>query len=291
MRYHITTLGCAKNTVDSEMMGELLAQAGHRAVENPRRADVVVVNTCGFIAAARDESYAALRALARSKGRRQWLVAVGCLAQRYGDEIKRHVPQVDAILGTRDWPQIAAVVEQLQRGGPTALAPTDGAGLIATVRRRAALGATAYLQIADGCDAACAFCAIPLIKGRQRSKPPEDVLREARELVAQDVREIILIAQDTTAYGRDLAGRGRLSDLLRALAPLVPATSWLRLLYAYPQHVSPALIETMASLPQMCHYLDLPLQHGHPEVLKRMARPHDVDVIYGLVEDLRRAMP
>jgi ribosomal protein S12 methylthiotransferase len=291
MRFYLTTLGCPKNTVDAEMMAELLTQAGHRQVQQSRRADVLIVNTCGFIASARDESYQALRDLAASKGRGQLLVAAGCMAEKFADAIRQAVPQVDAVIGTRAWPEITRLFEQLA-GRPTA---ADGqakpGGLVASVRRRATQGATAYLKIADGCDAACAFCAIPLIKGPQRSKPEADILREATELAGQGVRELILIAQDTTAYGRDLGLTDGLPGLLRALAQQAPSVNWLRLMYAYPQHVSPALIEVMASLPQVCHYLDLPLQHGHPDVLRRMRRPHDVDTVHRLVSDLRAAMP
>jgi ribosomal protein S12 methylthiotransferase len=294
VRFYITTLGCPKNAVDSEMMVELLRQAGHVLVDTPRKADVLLVNTCGFIAPAREESYAALRARARGKGPRQWLVAAGCLAQRYGEELRQQVPEVDALIGTQSWPEIVALFECLRKQG-RARTPCDLLGqegnLVASVHRHPTQGSTAYLKIADGCDAACTFCAIPLIKGPQRSKPQADVLREARELVEQGVREIVLIAQDTTAYGRDRAERDGLPALLRALCSGAPELVWLRILYAYPQHVTPDLVETMASLPQVCHYLDLPLQHGHPDVLRRMNRPHNVESVYGLVARLREAMP
>jgi ribosomal protein S12 methylthiotransferase len=153
------------------------------------------------------------------------------------------------------------------------------------------MGASAYVKIADGCDAHCAFCAIPLIKGRQRSKPFDAVTREVEELVAAGVREIVLIAQDTTAYGRDLDLSDALPDLLRAIVGAAPQLDWLRLMYAYPQHVTERLIQAMAELPQVCHYLDLPLQHGHADVLRRMRRPHDIESVYGLIARLRQAMP
>ena len=292
MRVHITTLGCPKNVVDSEMMAEILRQAGHLVVGEPRRADVLIVNTCGFIEQAREESYRALDELATGKSRRQWLVAAGCLAQRYGQAIRQRVPQVDAIIGTRSWPEIATLLERLDRRQAAPVSLVKAAGdMVASVRRRATMGSTAYLKIADGCDAPCAFCAIPLIKGPQRSKRVEDIVREARELVEEGIREIVLIAQDTTAYGRDRSDRRGLPGLLRALAEAVPNLDWLRILYAYPGHVTAELIETMASLPQVCHYLDLPLQHGHPGVLRRMRRPHDVDSVYDLVASVRRAIP
>ena len=292
MRFHITTLGCPKNIVDSEMMAELLREAGHVMVDVPRRADVLIVNTCGFIEPARQESYGALRELAASKGRRQKLVAAGCLTQRYGAEIRRHVPEVDAIIGTRSWPEIVTLFEWLenQKQPPCDLIRLEG-NLVASVQRRADMGATAYLKIADGCDAACAFCAIPLIKGPQRSKPRPDILREAGELVAEGVREIVLIAQDTTAYGRDRGETDGLPGLLEGILEAAPALDWLRILYTYPQHITCQLIETMARLPQVCHYLDLPLQHGHPDVLRRMNRPSDTGKVLALVDSLRQAMP
>ena len=294
MRFHITTLGCPKNTVDSEMMAELLRQAGHVQVDQPRKAEVLVVNTCGFIAPARAESYAALRELAAIKGRRQWLVAAGCLAQRYGEELCQQVPEVDALIGTQSWPEITALFERLETQG-RACVPCEllgqGGDLVASAPRQAVLGGAAYLKIADGCDAACTFCAIPLIKGPQRSKPLADVLREAKELAAQGVREVVLIAQDTTAYGRDRSDGDALPGLLQALSQEVPSLNWLRILYAYPQHITPRLVETMAGLPQVCHYLDLPLQHGHPDVLRRMNRPHNVEALYRLIARLREAMP
>jgi ribosomal protein S12 methylthiotransferase len=300
MRFYLTTLGCPKNVTDSEMMAELLRQAGHRAVETPRQADLLIVNTCGFIAPAREESYQVLRDLAAHKSRRQKLVVAGCLAQRQGEALRRAVPGVDAIIGTQSWPEIVALVTQLEQRAagaygdtplprPLALLEEQG-NLIASVRRRATLGASAYLKIADGCNAACAFCAIPLIKGPQRDKPRAAILREAEELAAQDVREVVLIAQDTTAWGRK-EGSEALAELLRALVSQSPEVGWWRLMYAYPQHVTPRLVETMAALPAVCHYLDLPLQHGHPEVLRRMRRPHDTEQVYRLVEALRAAMP
>jgi len=297
MRFYLLTLGCPKNTVDSEMMGELLRRAGHTAVDAPRRADAIIVNTCGFIEAARAESYGELRALAAKKRRGQRLVAVGCLAQRYGDEVRRHVPQVDAVLGTQAWPEIVSLMERLEEGQP--IAPVlEGRreALVTSISRRVAPPAlagapSAYIKVADGCDASCAFCAIPLIKGPQRSKRETDVVREARELAARGTREAVLIAQDTTAYGRDLGLRDALPGLMRAILHAAPDLAWLRVLYAYPQNVSPALIGVLAEEERACRYLDLPLQHAHPDVLRRMRRPHDVDQVYRLIDDLREAMP
>ncbi|HHX42882.1 MAG TPA: 30S ribosomal protein S12 methylthiotransferase RimO [Chloroflexi bacterium] len=292
MRFYLVTLGCPKNTVDSEMMAELLRRAGHTPVETARRADVIIVNTCGFIEAARAESYGELRALAARKRRGQRLVAMGCLAQRYGDAVRRHVPQVDAVLGTQAWPEIVALVERLHDVEPPApILSSRPDALVTSISRRSAVGPSAYIKIADGCDASCAFCAIPLIKGRQRSKPAADIVREARELTARGVREAVLIAQDTTAYGRDRGERDALPGLMRAILAGAPELAWLRVLYAYPQNVTPALIEVLAEEERVCRYLDLPLQHAHPDVLRRMRRPHDIAQVYALIARLREAMP
>ncbi len=291
MRYQILTLGCPKNDVDAEMMGQLLREAGHVPEASIRRADLLVVNTCAFVHDARDESYGVLRELAAAKRRGQFLVAAGCLAQRYAGEIYRQVPGVDAVLGTQSWPQVADLLRALQndrRSRPTIAGVSD---LLVTSVARRPTASTAYLKIADGCSATCAFCAIPLIKGPQRSKPQGDILREVRELVDQGVREIVLIAQNSTAYGRDLGRGDALPGLLEEICAAAPTLDWLRILYAYPQDISPRLIETMARLPQVCHYVDLPLQHAHPDVLRRMRRPSDVDAVRRLLEDLRAAMP
>ncbi len=277
MRYQILTLGCPKNDVDAEMMGQLLREAGHVPEASVRRADLLIVNTCAFVHDARDESYGVLRELAAAKRRGQYLVAAGCLAQRYAGEIYRQVPGVDAVLGTQSWPQVADLLRALQsdrRSRPTIAGVSD---LLVTSVARRPTASTAYLKIADGCSATCAFCAIPLIKGPQRSKPQDHILREVRELVDQGVREIVLIAQNSTAYGRDLGLGDALPGLLEEICAAAPTLDWLRILYAYPQDISPRLIETMARLPQVCHYVDLPLQHAHPDVLASMGRPFSRD--------------
>ncbi len=291
MRIHIITLGCPKNEVDSEMMAVLLTQAGHQTVAERERADLILVNTCGFIEPARQETYELLDELTATRRRRQALVVAGCLAQRRCDEICERF-DVDAVVGTRAWPEIVDVVERLahRQRRPITLAPEAG-NLVASVQRHATRGSTAYIKIADGCDAACAYCTIPLIKGRQRSKSPDAIVREARELVAEGVLEAVLIAQDSTAYGRDLGAGINLAALLRRLDAEASGLVWQRVLYAYPNHVSAGLIEAMATTPSVCHYLDIPLQHGHPEVLRRMRRPHDLQQVHDMVAALRQAMP
>jgi ribosomal protein S12 methylthiotransferase len=264
-------------------MAQLLDAAGHAAVSDPAQADVLIVNTCGFIDPAREESLAALRELAAGRSPSQRLIAAGCLAELDGDVLRDAVPGVDAVLSTRHSWAIVDVVE----GRPPSPAPHTPTHSIP----RIASSASAYLQIAEGCDGPCAFCLIPHIKGPYRSKPVPAILQEARELAAQGVQEIVLIAQDTTAYGRDRGERDGLARLLETLATEVPQVPWLRVMYATPQRVTPRLVETMAALPQVCHYLDLPLQHAHPDTLRRMARPADVDRVRRIVRGLRAAMP
>jgi len=273
----------------------LLAQAGYTGTPNPARADVLIVNTCGFIEAARAESLAALRELAARKRPGQLLIAAGCLAQRWGPTLADCVPALDGILGTRCWPDIVRLLRQVEQAEqqPVVMCELwdqmDGPQV--HTRRVAIQGPSAYLKIADGCSASCAFCAIPGIKGPAHSRPWPDIVADAEELVRQGVQEIILIAQDTAAYGRDQGSRNGLADLIERILRRVSYLHWLRILYAYPQHISPGLIEAMASHPQVCHYLDLPLQHGHPNVLARMRRAVDVNAVRHLIAELRSAMP
>jgi ribosomal protein S12 methylthiotransferase len=286
--------------VDGDDMCRLLDTAGHYSVADPDVADVLLVNTCGFVESARAESTQVLTELASQKRPGQRLVATGCLSQRDGAALVEQIPGLDGILGTRRWAEILSLVEQLERrrsgrepitlvGDP--LIPAAYAGERAEIPRAAILGSSAYLKIADGCSAPCAFCAIPLIKGPLRSRSMHQVLTDARYLSDQGVQEIILIAQDTTAYGRDRDERDALPDLLDALVATVPQVRWIRLMYAYPQHISRRLIETMAYHEQIVPYLDLPLQHAHPDTLRRMCRPADVDRVHRLIADLRHVMP
>ncbi len=290
------SLGCAKNTVDSDGMAQLLANAGYRLVETPQEAGVLLVNTCGFIAPARQESYETLAELAQGKRKNQLLIAAGCLTQRFGREVAQRVPAVDGILGTRRWMDIVEVVESLdQKGRPKAVyhlpdTPTVGRD------ERGVLGASiqgvyAYLKIADGCRRPCAFCAIPLIKGTSVSRPMPTLLNEAQILQEQGVKEIILIAQDTTDYGRDLGMDDGLARLLEGLVEAAPQVTWWRTMYAYPGLVSDRLIEVMATHPQIVPYLDLPLQHAHPDMLKRMRRPSNIDGVRSTLEKMRRVLP
>lgn len=277
-------------------MAQLLGGNGYRPVEHPERAEVLIVNTCGFIGPAKEESLRVLGELAARKRRGQLLIAAGCLTQRYGAEVARQVAGIDGILGTRRWMDIVDVVQQL-RGSPhpeplyhLPEAATVGSDEGETLRAAIA-GGSAYLKIADGCRRPCAFCAIPLIKGTAASRPLETIIREGRALQELGVREIVLIAQDTTDYGHDLGFKDGLAILLEQLVPAVPQIDWIRVLYAYPGYVTDRLVEVMASNPKILPYLDMPLQHAHPQTLRRMRRPANVDWVHRTLEKMRRAMP
>ncbi len=294
--FHLVSLGCSKNTVDSDSMAQLLNGAEFQATLEPQEADVLIVNTCGFIGPAREESYRVLSELAAQKHGNQVLIAAGCLTQRYGEEVVRRVPGIDGILGTRRWMDILDVVRTLRSAPhPTPVyhlpeTPTvgnDEKGVLRASRQ----GASAYIKIADGCRRPCAFCAIPLIKGTAVSRPPEAILKEARQLRDAGVHEIILIAQDTTDYGHDLGMKDGLATLLERMTRSVPDVDWIRVMYAYPGYVTERLIDVMASSAQIVPYLDMPLQHAHPMTLRRMRRPANVDWVYRTLEKMRAAMP
>ena len=287
----IVTLGCPKNQVDSEAIASILEESGYELVSDSAQADFVIVNTCGFIAPAREESLGELRALAEAKRPGQRLVAAGCLAELNPSLLMQAVPELDALLSTRRWHEVGKLLAEL--GGPRR-SPVARLGDSSTPTRRASrrpTGATAYIKIADGCDGPCAFCTIPRIKGPYVSRPRAEIVAEAGELVATGCKELILIAQDTTGYGRERGERDALPGLIETVLEEAPALRWLRLMYAYPRHVSDRLLEVMAARPQVCHYLDLPLQHAHAEVLRRMRRPADADDILSLIGRARAAMP
>jgi ribosomal protein S12 methylthiotransferase len=305
--FHLVSLGCSKNTVDSQSMAQLLAGGGYRAVTNPARASVLIVNTCGFIGPAKEESLQVLGELAAHKRKGQMLIAAGCLTQRYGQEVARQVPGIDGILGTRRWMDILEVVKSLRRGKhPEPVYHLPEAPTVGTdergVLRAAMQGASAYIKIADGCRRPCAFCAIPLIKGTAVSRPLETILEEALLLQEMGARELILIAQDTTDYGHDLGMKEGLANVLERLVDTLQAANgsssgnhagvdWIRVMYAYPGYVTDRLIEVMASSPKIVPYLDMPLQHAHPAALRRMRRPANVDWVHRTLEKMRLAMP
>jgi ribosomal protein S12 methylthiotransferase len=278
-------------------MATLLGRAGFNGTDSADDAAVLIVNTCGFIDAAKQESLAALRELADAKRPDQLLIAAGCLSQRYGPAIVQEVPGVDGVIGTRRWMDIVPFMRRLRRRKhpePLYHLPTEAERVgkdERNVLRAAVQGASAYLKIADGCRRPCAFCAIPEIKGTLASRPPKAILAEVERLQAAGCQELILIAQDTTDYGHDLGLKNGLTNLLNEIVHAAPGIPWIRLMYAYPGYVTDELIETMARHPQILPYLDIPLQHGHRETLKRMRRPANIDWVYRTLEKLRAAMP
>lgn len=305
--FHLVSLGCAKNTVDSDSMAQLLLRDGYRAVGDPARASVLIVNTCGFIGPAKEESISVLRELAEGKKQNQILIAAGCLTQRYGLEVAQKVPGIDGVLGTRRWMDIVQVVREIRKAPhlePLYHLPDEAKTVGRDERdamRVSVAGASAYLKIADGCRRPCAFCAIPLIKGTAVSRPLESILEEARRLRDMGVRELILIAQDTTDYGHDLGMKDGLAVLLEQLVKVAEESpspvergdrgegglDWIRVMYAYPGYVTDRLIDVMASSKQVLPYLDMPLQHAHPKTLYCMRRPSNIDWVHGTLAKMR----
>jgi len=294
--FHLVSLGCAKNTVDSDSMAQLLIRDGYHAVDDPTRANVLIVNTCGFIGPAKQESLDVLRELADGKKNNQILIAAGCLTQRYGAEVAEKVPGVDGVLGTRRWMDIVQVVRELRTGPhPEPLYHLPEAKTVGTdehdAMRVSVAGASAYVKIADGCRRPCAFCAIPLIKGTAVSRPVNAIVDEARRLRDAGVHELILIAQDTTDYGHDLGMKDGLAILLEEITTSVPDMDWIRIMYAYPGYVTDRLIDVMASSKQVLPYLDMPLQHAHPKTLYRMKRPSNIDWVHRTLGKMRTKIP
>jgi ribosomal protein S12 methylthiotransferase len=288
---YIHTLGCPKNRVDSEIMLGTLAGAGYRLVAEPERAEVIVVNTCGFIESAKEESVEAIVELAehRREGRCKKLVVTGCLVQRHADELARELPEVDHFLGTGAYQEIAKVVSDAQARRLVVPDP-DFVHSAATPRVNSLPAHTAYLKIAEGCDNACAFCIIPALRGPQRSRPVDDVVAEAEALAARGAVELSLVAQDLTAYGHDLPGKVRLHHLLPALAR-VDGIRWIRLHYAYPRDVPDALVDAIAGEPKIVKYLDMPLQHSSDRLLRSMRRGRDSEFLRDLLARLRGRVP
>lgn len=292
---YMASLGCDKNTADSEKMLSILSHRGYMLVNAPEEADAAVVNTCCFIQSATEESIQQLLDLAEyKKDRLQYLIAVGCMAERFKDDMKKNLPEVDALIGTAGLDQIADVLDDLRGGkkdvdvfedinkkfedqGPVERVITEHPYM-------------EYLKIAEGCDKRCTYCAIPYFKGKYRSVPMERILLEARGLVRNGVKELILVAQETTCYGVDLYGEKRLPQLLQALGR-IEGLEWIRLLYCYPEAIDDELIAEMASNPKVLHYVDMPIQHTEDSVLKRMGRRIDHKGIIDVVAKMRAVMP
>lgn len=270
------SLGCAKNLVDAQVMAGTLLEEGLSLAPSPDEADVVVVNTCSFIQDARDESYGAIAAACRRKaeGGCRAVIVTGCLPQRYAAELPSQLPDVDAFVGVDALDRIASIIRRVVDSGTKATDVSARAIRLFEPRRPGLVftgGPYAYIKIAEGCNHGCAFCAIPGIRGRHRSRPADAIVQEAEQILSRGFREVNLISQDTTAYGRDLGEGASLPQLLRSLGAVVQR-SWIRILYGFPTGVDDRLLEAMADTPQVCHYLDVPIQHSHPEILRAMRR-------------------
>lgn len=304
MKLGLISLGCPKNLVDSEVMLGIIEKYHIEITNDPEAADIIIVNTCGFIESAKQESIDTILSMAayKTEGCCRYLIVTGCLAQRYAQELFQDMPEVDAIVGTNVYKDIAQVIERVMQGQRVLhLSETDFEKInlegmqdkernLPDPRKLTTPSYMAYLKIAEGCDNFCSFCAIPLIRGRYTSKPYEQVMAEARELVERGVKELIVIAQDTTRYGQDLYGKLRLAELLHDLNAL-PGLKWIRVLYSYPNTFNDELIEAYATLPKVCHYVDLPLQHASDRLLHAMRRRDKLSETKMLLKKLRERIP
>ena len=304
MKLGLISLGCPKNLVDSEVMLGIIEKYHIEITNDPEAAEIIIVNTCGFIESAKQESIDTILSMSayKTEGCCRYLIVTGCLAQRYAQELFHDMPEVDAIVGTNVYKDIAQVIERVMQGQRVLhLSETDFEKInleglqgkernLPDPRKLTTPPYMAYLKIAEGCDNFCSFCAIPLIRGRYTSKPYEQVMAEARELVERGVKELIVIAQDTTRYGQDLYGKLRLAELLHDLNAL-PGLKWIRVLYSYPNTFTDELIEAYATLPKVCHYVDLPLQHASDRLLHAMRRRDKLSETKKLLKKLRERIP
>lgn len=293
------SLGCDKNLVDTEVMLGILAAKGHRMTDDETQADIIVVNTCCFIHDAKEESIQNILEMAELKknGKLKALIVAGCLAQRYQAEILEEIPEVDAVLGTTSYEEIAEVIEGILSDSPMergdaklTMKDIDYLPEVHTQRLVTTGGHFAYLKIAEGCDKHCTYCIIPKIRGNFRSVPMERLVEEASRLAEEGVKELILVAQETTLYGVDIYGEKKLPELLRRLCG-VSGLRWIRILYCYPEEITEELIQVIKEEPKICHYLDLPIQHASDEILKRMGRRTSKQQLKDIVGRLRQEIP
>lgn len=293
MKILLVSLGCDKNLVDSEVMLGMLAEKGYTFTDDEAEAEIAVVNTCCFINDAKEESVNAILEMAELKksGQLKALIVTGCLAQRYQKEIREEIEEVDAIIGTSAIDKIAETIEDAIAGKSREhVLPLDGK-LSGNRKRMVTTGGHyAYLKIAEGCNKHCTYCIIPAIRGEYRSVPMEELMAEAETLVAGGVKELILVAQETTLYGLDLYGEKKLPELLSRLCR-IPGLYWIRILYCYPEEITDDLIRVIKQEEKICHYLDIPVQHGSDSVLKRMGRKTDSEQIRNMVKKLRENIP
>lgn len=293
MNILFVSLGCDKNLVDSEVMLGLLANHGHQMVDSEEDADVIVVNTCCFINDAKEESIQTILEMAEYKktGSIKALIVTGCLAQRYKQEIMDEIEEVDAVLGTTSYDKIVEVIDEALQGHKSLeLTDIDALPTVDSKRLVTTGGHFAYLKIAEGCDKHCTYCIIPKIRGNFRSVPMERLIKEARDLVEQGVKEIILVAQETTLYGVDLYGKKSLHVLLKELCK-IGGLRWIRILYCYPEEITDELIQVMKEEDKICNYLDIPIQHASDGVLKRMGRRTSKQQLIDTVNKLREEIP
>ena len=288
----VVSLGCPKNRVDTEVMLGILGSEGYEIVVDPKDANIIIVNTCAFIDSAKEESINTVLEMAEYKDNNcKYLIMTGCMAERYHDEILNELPEVDAVVGTGDYHKIAEVIKDLESGETPVIYGHIDDDIPEGYPRMISTGkATAYLKIADGCDNKCTYCIIPKLRGKYRSRPMSDILAEAEELAKSGVREIILIAQDTTRYGYDLEGRELLSELLKSLAK-IDALHWIRVHYMYPESITDSMIEVFAKEPKVVKYMDIPIQHINNRVLKRMGRLNTKEETENLIKKLRSTIP
>ena len=287
------SLGCDKNLVDSEVMLGLLDKKGYQIVDSEEDADIIVVNTCCFIHDAKEESIQTILEMAEYKkeGKLKALIVTGCLAQRYQQEIIDEIPEVDAVLGTTSYDHIVEAVEEALAGnGHVVLEDVDALPDVKEKRLVTTGGHYAYMKIAEGCDKHCTYCIIPKLRGNYRSVPMEKLLAEAKDLADQGVKELILVAQETTVYGKDLYGEKSLHKLLRELCK-ISGIQWIRILYCYPEEIYDELIQTIKEENKVCHYLDLPIQHASDAVLKRMGRRTSKAQLVEIIEKIRKEIP
>ena len=293
MKILFISLGCDKNLVDTEVMLGLLASRGYEMTDDENQADVIVINTCCFIHDAKEESIQNILEMAEYKkqGKIKALIVTGCLAQRYRKEIIDEIPEVDEVLGTTAYDKILDAVDAALKGQhEVILSDLDALPLPDTKRLVTTGGHFAYLKIAEGCDKHCTYCIIPKIRGNFRSVPMERLLKEAQELADQGVKELILVAQETTLYGKDLYGEKSLHVLLRNLCK-TPGIRWIRILYCYPEEITDELIQVMKEEPKICHYLDLPIQQANDTILGRMGRRTSKQELVDIIGKLRREIP
>lgn len=287
------SLGCDKNLADSETMLGMLASRGYQIVDEEEKADVIIVNTCCFIHDAMEESIETILQMAEYKksGSLKALIVTGCMAERYREEITKEIPEVDAVLGTASYGHILDAVDEALKGHSyLMMEPLDTLPLIETHRLVTTGGHYAYLKIAEGCDKHCTYCIIPKLRGNFRSVPMDHLIKEAEQLAADGVKELILVAQETTLYGKDLYGEKKLPELLHKLCQ-ISGIRWIRILYCYPEEITEELIQTMKEEPKICHYLDLPIQHASDGILKRMGRRTSKEELVHIISRLREEIP